>query len=68
LSCFCKDPKAIAAAPQNPELLYLKAQILVLQKKTNEAMKYFNQALKLGNELPADTLKQINKEKNSLVS
>ena len=60
--------KAIAVAPQNPELLYLKAQILVLQKNPNEAMKYFNQALKLGNELPADTLKQINKERNSLIS
>jgi tetratricopeptide (TPR) repeat protein len=60
--------KAIAVASQNPELLYLKAQIFVLQKNPNEAMKYFDQALKLGNELPADTLKQINKERSSLVS
>jgi tetratricopeptide (TPR) repeat protein len=60
--------KAISVAPQNPELLYLKAQILVLQKNPTEAMKYFDQALKLGKELPADTLKQINKERSSIVS
>ena len=60
--------KAIAIAPQNPELLYLKAQILVLQKNPTEAMKYFDQSLKLGTELPADTLKQINKERSAIIS
>jgi tetratricopeptide (TPR) repeat protein len=60
--------KAIAVASQNPELLYLKAQILVKQKNPTEAMKYFDRAIKLGNELPADTLKQINNERSSLGS
>jgi tetratricopeptide (TPR) repeat protein len=60
--------KAIAVAQQNPELFYLKAQILVLQKNPAEAMKYFNQAIKLGKELPADTLKQIDKERSAIVS
>jgi tetratricopeptide (TPR) repeat protein len=60
--------KAIAVAPKNPELLYLKAQILVLQKNPTEAKKYFDLAINLGKELPADTLKQINKERSSLIS
>jgi tetratricopeptide (TPR) repeat protein len=60
--------KAIAVAPKNPELLYLKAQILSLQKNPTEAVKYFDQAIKLGNELPEGTLKQINKERSSQIS
>jgi tetratricopeptide (TPR) repeat protein len=57
--------KAIAAAPKNPELLYLKAQILSLQKNPVEAVKFFDQAIKLGDQLPQGTLKQINKERSS---
>jgi tetratricopeptide (TPR) repeat protein len=49
--------KAIAIAPQNPELLYLKAQILVRQK-----------AIKLGDQLPEETLRQIKKERSAQVS
>ena len=60
--------KAIAIAPQNPELLYLKAQILVKQKNPTEAVKFFDQAIKLGDQLPEGTLKQIKKERNSQVS
>lgn len=60
--------KAIAIAPQNPELLYLKAQILVKQKNPTEAVKFFDQAIKLGNQLPEGTLKQIKKERSSQVS
>jgi tetratricopeptide (TPR) repeat protein len=60
--------KAIAIAPQNPELLYLKAQILVKQKNPAEAVKLFDQALKLGTQLPEDTVKQIKKERSSQVS
>jgi tetratricopeptide (TPR) repeat protein len=60
--------KAIAVAPQNPELLYLKAQIFVKQKNTTEAVKYFDQAIKLGDQLPEGTLKQIKKEKESQVA
>ncbi len=60
--------KAIAIAPQNPELLYLKAQILVKQKNSTEAVKFFDQALKLGTQLPEGTIKQIKKERGSQVS
>lgn len=60
--------KAIAIAPQNPELLYLKAQILVKQKNPTEAVKFFDQALKLGTQLPEGTIKQIKKERSSQVS
>ncbi len=60
--------KAIATAPKNPELFYLKAQILSLQKKPTEAVKFFDRAIKLGNELPEGTLKQINKERSSQLS
>ncbi len=60
--------KAIAIAPQNPELLYLKAQILVKQKNPTEAVKFFDQALKLGTQLPESTIKQIKKERGSQVS
>ena len=38
------------------------------QGKPDEAMKYFDQSIKLGNELPAETLKQINKERSAIVS
>ncbi|MGB8698404.1 MAG: Sll0314/Alr1548 family TPR repeat-containing protein [Thermosynechococcaceae cyanobacterium] len=57
--------KALAAAPQNPDLLYLKGQILALQRKPAEAVAFFDQALKLGEQLPEGTKKQILKERNS---
>jgi tetratricopeptide (TPR) repeat protein len=60
--------QAIAIAPQNPELLYLKAQILSRQKNPTEAIRFFDQAIKLGDQLPPETLKQINKERNSQLS
>lgn len=57
--------KAIAAASQNPELFYLKAQILVLQNKPTEAVALFDKALLLGDQLPAGTRKQIIKERDA---
>jgi tetratricopeptide (TPR) repeat protein len=57
--------KAIAAAPQNPELFYLKAQILVPQNKQMEAVALFDKALKLGDQLPEGTRKQITKERDA---
>jgi tetratricopeptide (TPR) repeat protein len=57
--------KALADAPQNPDLLYLKAQILALQKKPAEAVALFDKALSFGKQLPESTKKQIRKERSS---
>jgi tetratricopeptide (TPR) repeat protein len=60
--------KALADAPANPELLYLKGQILALQQKPIEAIAFFDKALTQGKQLPESTKKQIRKERNSQVS
>ncbi len=44
--------KAIAAAPNNPELLYLKAQILNRQGNQASSIDYFDQALTYRDQLP----------------
>lgn len=44
--------KAIAAAPNNPELLYLKAQILNRQGNQTSSINYFDQALTYSAQLP----------------
>lgn len=51
--------RAIAAAPANPELQYLKAQILVQQEKDQESLAFFNQALERHSQLPDNSVEQI---------
>ncbi|MFN4196372.1 MAG: tetratricopeptide repeat protein, partial [Thermosynechococcus sp.] len=44
--------QALALAPDNPELLYLKAQILAASGNRSQAQQYFQQALAKQNQLP----------------
>jgi tetratricopeptide (TPR) repeat protein len=60
--------KAITAAPQNPELLYLKAQILASQQQPLQAVTFFDKALSLGKQLPESTKKQIRKERSKQIA
>lgn len=60
--------KALVDAPANPELLYLKAQILALRQKPVDAIAFFDKALTLGKQLPESTKKQIRKERSSQIS
>lgn len=64
--------KALALTPQNPELYYLKAQILRQQAKTNnnqqllqEAVGDFDQALQKKSQLPTILVNQIQRERNN---
>jgi tetratricopeptide (TPR) repeat protein len=57
--------KALVAAPQNPDLLYLKGQIFALQSKPTEAIASFDQALTIGKQLPESTKKQIRIERTN---
>lgn len=54
--------KALQAAPDNPELSYLKAQILVRSQRHNESIPLFQKALSKRNQLPAYTVRQIESE------
>jgi len=54
--------RALKATPDNPELLYLKAQILVRQGKNQDGLTYFEKALKKQDQLPAILVKQISRE------
>jgi len=54
--------KAIKAAPQNPELAYLKGQILWMRNDLEGAKKQYRQAIAKRNQLPQDLVKQINSE------
>ncbi len=54
--------QAIAAAPNNPDLKYLKAQILVRQGKKAESVPLFQAALKQKAQLPDGTVAQIERE------
>ncbi len=60
--------KALAVAPQNPDLLYLKGQIFALQNKPTEAIAFFDQALEVGKQLPESTKKQIRIERTNQMS
>jgi tetratricopeptide (TPR) repeat protein len=51
--------QALAETPQNPDLFYLKAQILRLQDKTQESLTFFEQALSLEAQLPQALANQI---------
>ena len=54
--------RAIQLTPANPELLYLKAQILVKQGKKQEALEFFNKALEKKAQLPKRSVAQITYE------
>ena len=54
--------QAIAAAPKNPELFYLKAQILVRQGKNQEGIALFEKALSQKDQLPSGIVTQIQRE------
>ena len=54
--------RAIKAAPDNPELQYLKAQILVRQKQDRASVPFFEKALTKRNQLPGGTVAQIERE------
>jgi len=58
--------KALAAAPNNPELLYLKAQILSQAGNKQASLSFFNQALAMSNQLPPDLIKQIQLERDQV--
>ncbi|PZO43969.1 MAG: hypothetical protein DCF21_01250 [Leptolyngbya sp.] len=51
--------KALAAAPNNPDLLYLKAQILFLQQQYEASLPFYRSALSYADQLPASTVRQI---------
>lgn len=50
---------ALEAAPNNPDLLYLKAQILRRLDRPQESVEYFTRALEYADQLPAKTSRQI---------
>ena len=54
--------RALAAAPNNPDLLYLKAQILFLQQNSRESLVYYAAALTYANQLPPSMVQQIRLE------
>lgn len=51
--------RALELAPNNPELHYLKAQILVRQNKYPESLQYFSTAVEKLNQLPYSTARQL---------
>ncbi len=51
--------QAIAAAPTNPELLYLKAQLLAKQGAQADSAALFDKALDYSSQLPTSLVKQI---------
>jgi tetratricopeptide (TPR) repeat protein len=67
--------QAIQATPDNPELYYLKAQILRQQSRREksqdllrEAIANFDKALTKKSQLPASLVRQIERERNSAAS
>lgn len=54
--------QALAAAPNNPELLYLKAQILMASGNTQQSRQYFQQALAKGQQLPRGIREEIQRQ------
>jgi tetratricopeptide (TPR) repeat protein len=51
--------KALAVAPKNPELMYLKAQILNLTGDTASSLSLYEEALAYVEQLPASTAAQL---------
>jgi tetratricopeptide (TPR) repeat protein len=60
--------RALSVTPENPDLLYLKAQILRNQKNNSEALKFFNKALEKKAQLLKGNISQISYEKCRLES
>lgn len=65
-----KTDKALAAVdralqdtPENPDVMYLKAQILVNQRNYKDAVAWFDRALKKQDQLPPRLVRQINRER-----
>jgi tetratricopeptide (TPR) repeat protein len=54
--------RALKLTPENPELYYLKAQILVKQGNNKESIPLFEKALAKQNQLPPVMVKQIARE------
>ena len=54
--------RALAQTPNNPEVLYLKAQILVRQGKNKESLEFFKKALEKQAQLPKESAAQITYE------
>lgn len=54
--------RALALTPTNPEVLYLKAQILVKQGKKQEALDFFKKALEKQTQLPNSSAAQMTYE------
>lgn len=54
--------RAISEAPDNPELSYLKAQILVRTQRDRESIPLFQKALTKQAQLPVVTVQQIQRE------
>ncbi|MBE9067560.1 hypothetical protein IQ260_12910 [Leptolyngbya cf. ectocarpi LEGE 11479] len=55
--------KAIEAAPENPELFYLKAQLHRRQQETEDSLVMFDKALEYAAQLPSNLARKIYKEK-----
>jgi tetratricopeptide (TPR) repeat protein len=51
--------KALAAAPDNPDLMYLKAQILFLKQDFEASLPLYASALTYSDQLPGSTVRQI---------
>lgn len=51
--------RALQETPNNPELLYLKAQILRLQGNTRQSLRFFQMALEKQTQLPDNLSEQI---------
>lgn len=54
--------RALKLTPSNPEVLYLKAQILRYQNKNPESLEFFSQALAKQAQLPKESVAQISFE------
>ncbi|MER3433122.1 MAG: hypothetical protein C4288_06760 [Leptolyngbya sp. ERB_1_1] len=54
--------RALSKAPNNPELSYLKAQILVRSQRDRDSIPLFQKALSKQNQLPVATVQQIQRE------
>lgn len=51
--------QALKLTPNNPDLYYLKAQVLVRQGKNQESLEFFQKALAKNNQLPSKLRNQI---------
>ncbi|NEP61028.1 MAG: tetratricopeptide repeat protein [Symploca sp. SIO2G7] len=55
--------QALTAAPENPELFYLKAQLHRRQEETEDSVEMFDKALEYAAQLPPNLARKIYKEK-----